>query len=1217
MAVCQKTKAFTDFFWDNRSLQLDHSSLKLVPMVKRIRASHDALKDALYNGGLSERYNLWKRSVKWPELIDKTTLAEKMSNGAITFAKNETPETLLFKRIQRIEHTMFWKGQVFDFSKKDGLVTYKNMDTEIKELFPNEAEYHQYMSWRYELYQSMQFLWHDLEKYYKISNASSKDFALNMFKDLETNEAISILDIMKDTPWTTFDDYKNALTESIWSEIPKPLQTEAKRKEIERLAEDMLFQTQPTGPLMKMFESLHHSVRNVVIPLKYTVWVTSGMKLLVSNTVMGAVQLFARWKWMSDLINSDFIKYLQDEEWILKSEMRLDANVEFGEWWIDTLGRMVSSLNPESKTLDAGAKATARVLQWGWHNIWDIVSDAWAKRTALAEAMAEMGIDGYNLHVYENQARKWIVMPSLIDEIRTRAHDKYSAFYTNSKTASRTTNRFSASKYLAFNFMQWYTMKRAAQIVSSVTDLSDAIKLGKVRDIQDFKRYLDGPEWAELRNLIMTSLLAAKVAVYVETNQAENEYLGLADRAKKIKEYAFGLNDYINAAEGSIIGRLIENTFKYGTSQYVYVDENGNYKTEYGGVDAAALWFIQEATSSLYKEFNVFSMVPALMQGARTSVGFDFAIEAADKELGRVINGIGRFSLSPGDEMFWLKPYWEESDDVSEWLMVKNDMNQTMRISDKIRTMEDISQFMDTPWDYTWNMLWKNILPLKLINKFRAEPDDINKEASYELLNNVIEKDKIANDFYNGKFNRDVLYTKQDALMAWNEKLSNVDWMFKSLVAFQSAEMWNNWLLQLSSQYGINDGSYDALVQRLIEEVGPQTYKALVIDQNEKSRDRNMAMLRAAMDAKVPWAGRMLLSFMAKQDYTKELKARYGTTFDSDISEIEREWLQKEILAKYGNQMINTDEYARLQFVTKRAEQLYPNFLNENPEVTRVVNSAALMSLMVNEQAKQWDLNSRYLGSVLSLAWKYMPDNLRLPIIEKTFYEIDNMKVPENVKTVLKTWVWLWNVDFIGKIAKDPQIAKKYGSTVDNVLNLLYNTAEKNSKVPNTLALETGNTDKKNGKSYTKWSRSYASNYWDWKNSYQKESWATGWTDKEVGLNPAQTQDNARAREQFSQKLAWLNTKFKRSNTIKLDKQPVSAYKKQANTPIKQFYVKALESALAQAQSEKLENSQKSNTLGTPAKKQSAKIGYKSKKWKVVELKVPKAAKLKTSKYKW
>lgn len=68
-------------------------------------------------------------------------------------------------------------------------------------------------------------------------------------------------------------------------------------------------------------------------------------------------------------------------------------------------------------------------------------------------------------------------MPSLVDEIRVRAHDKYAAFFTNSNTASRTTHRFSATKYLAFNFMQGYTMKRAAQVISAVTGLSDAIKL--------------------------------------------------------------------------------------------------------------------------------------------------------------------------------------------------------------------------------------------------------------------------------------------------------------------------------------------------------------------------------------------------------------------------------------------------------------------------------------------------------------------------------------------------------------------------------------------------------------------------------------------------------------------------------------------------------------------------------------------------------------------
>ena len=64
MSACAKTKAFTDHFWNNRSLQLDHSNLKLNPVVKAVRALHDSLKDALYNGGLSERYNVWKRTIK-------------------------------------------------------------------------------------------------------------------------------------------------------------------------------------------------------------------------------------------------------------------------------------------------------------------------------------------------------------------------------------------------------------------------------------------------------------------------------------------------------------------------------------------------------------------------------------------------------------------------------------------------------------------------------------------------------------------------------------------------------------------------------------------------------------------------------------------------------------------------------------------------------------------------------------------------------------------------------------------------------------------------------------------------------------------------------------------------------------------------------------------------------------------------------------------------
>ena len=44
-----------------------------------------------------------------------------------------------------------------------------------------------------------------------------------------------------------------------------------------------------------------------------------------------------------------------------------------------------------------------------------------------------------------------------------------------------------------------------------------------------------------------------------------------------------------------------------------------------------------------------------------------------------------------------MRPYPEKGDDISDWLMIKNETNQSMKLSDKIRTIEDVSQFVDTP----------------------------------------------------------------------------------------------------------------------------------------------------------------------------------------------------------------------------------------------------------------------------------------------------------------------------------------------------------------------------------------------------------------------------------------------------------------------------------------------------------------------------------------
>lgn len=86
--------------------------------------------------------------------------------------------------------------------------------------------------------------------------------------------------------------------------------------------------------------------------------------------------------------------------------------------------------------------------------MWDLASEPWAKRTFIAEAMAEMGINGNNIDIYMQYTKNGTLLPNVEKEIRRRAHDKYTAFYTNSKSMSRTQNVFSSAKWIPVNFMQ-------------------------------------------------------------------------------------------------------------------------------------------------------------------------------------------------------------------------------------------------------------------------------------------------------------------------------------------------------------------------------------------------------------------------------------------------------------------------------------------------------------------------------------------------------------------------------------------------------------------------------------------------------------------------------------------------------------------------------------------------------------------------------------------
>jgi len=208
--------------------------------------------------------------------------------------------------------------------------------------------------------------------------------------------------------------------------------------------------------------------------------------------------------------------------------------------------------------------------------------------------------------------------------------------------------------------------------------------------------------------------------------------------------------------------------------------------------------------------------------------------------------------------------------------------------------------------------------------------------------------------------------------------------------------------MELGSDYGINDTQFEAIETQIIKQLGPQTYKQIVSGLAQKPNDQQLAVIRASMDANIPGSGRMMLAAIAYKDYQALKKSAYGKaepTFEQD------EELKRIMLVKYGNQLVLGDKIAQNQLLMTRLNQLNPAVNNFSPEFQKIANSVLLTDSIIHEQTKQGNLNARYLGSVLSLAGKYVPDSIRLPIIQKTLYEIDQMDIAENDKKVLKTGV--------------------------------------------------------------------------------------------------------------------------------------------------------------------------------------------------------------------
>lgn len=355
-----------------------------------------------------------------------------------------------------------------------------------------------------------------------------------------------------------------------------------------------------------------------------------------------------------------------------------------------------------------------------------------------------------------------------------------------------------------------------------------------------------------------------------------------------------------------------------------------------------------------------------------------------------------------------------------------------------------------------------------------------------------------------------------------------------------------------------------------------------------------------------------MLAIKAKDDYDKEVAKILGKKgSDSDLSEQERQNLKKSMLEKYGDRLIAFDNYARFNLVQTRAEQIDPDMMPASNDLSRVANATAFMQMIVHDQSRQGNLDSRYLASTLSLTGKYLPDGIRLPVIKQVFREVDSMKIPEWDKSILKTGISLGNIDYISTIAKDPEMKDKYKDILDDTLSLIYNTNKSNQYLPSLNSLKIDEDDysgkrypkgyKRSGRGYGRWNRGYSKNYGKFSSDYDNLY-------GEKATTP-HVQENYNQKKKLAEKIATLPD-FVPSNKIRASSL--------GSTRPKNNYAKILDQARFNLEiEEKKQQVIKSKTLATnpntdtisPVKLWKGKQSYHAKKWKVVENKLPKTPK--------
>lgn len=633
----------------------------------------------------------------------------------------------------------------------------------------------------------------------------------------------------------------------------------------------------------------------------------------------------------------------------------------------------------------------------------------------------------------------------------------------------------STGNWAAVSYLQGYHIQRLGELTSSLKKLADAYAGWEITDFQTFKLHL----WErnpELRKALWVTIDTIHMAFYIdhyydsEQNNSELDYAKL-------------FNEYLSSFSASFFGRMFTNLLAGNNDVQAYEDVTGNPIGMVNGISVQALNFIDSIPAMLFREFDVYKIVPR-MQKAWQDGDVALTVALRKEALDQMFNGNSRFNMPEGANPMGLIAIAENDDIIGSLLLWMRKTNQSIYMADKLYSAGKVDEFIngkdEDDDEDGWLMRTIKMLPFIDI----VAPKAFSTTAQWKWLQALKTTDPVFIEFYNGWSNVWAKYIQhfEGDNEAYRKQTKD---FFNDLTAFDYSQ-WSKSDHSLEKEKFYTSDSFDMEAREklfttlLTREIGaealaeleeqakkafgePSVTDELMVwekilgdrmwneDRTASNEEAGFQKLLAQIESKTPGTSRVVISYLANKDFYNWSKDFWPRGMNGYLDSKQTDWdmasavEKSKILSRYHKYLAIADKPSYIKVLSSHVKNAYPDVYKDLWTSQRtMVNALSLVDWVAHTQAISGTPNAGLIANVLSMAGKYIKDPIdRLAVIKNTAQSIMQMDVPQDTKDTVLSGLFVWNTETLYAVSKDPEMVEQYPTVINGVNNLLYGVVDK------------------------------------------------------------------------------------------------------------------------------------------------------------------------------